>query len=77
LAQNKCGGDPIFDGEAGAKDTFAVATKRGLYFFSYNGQTLDDKRGLFNGNEMAPQICVTFNEENGNFYSGTSTGFIY
>lgn len=31
--QNKCGSDPVFDGETGDGAQFAVATKRGMYFF--------------------------------------------
>lgn len=48
-----------------------------MYFFEYNGQSLDSKRGIFNGNPMAPQIVVTFNADTKTFYSGTSTGDIY
>lgn len=33
LGQNKCGSDPVFDAETGANNVYAVATKRGLWFF--------------------------------------------
>jgi outer membrane protein assembly factor BamB len=33
LGSNNCGSDPIFDGEVGDFNTFAVATKRGMWFF--------------------------------------------
>ncbi len=33
LGTNKCGADPVFDGEAGDNMTYAVATKRGVWFF--------------------------------------------
>jgi outer membrane protein assembly factor BamB len=76
LGQNKCGSDPVFDGEAG-DTTFAVATKRGVYFFEYSDGSLDQKRGIFNGNPMAPQIVITYNSETKSFFSGTSQGDLY
>lgn len=33
MGTNKCGADPVFDGEAGDNTTFAVATRRGMWFF--------------------------------------------
>lgn len=47
LGTNKCGADPIFDGESGDDNTFAVATKRGMWFFEGTG--MDKKKGIFNG----------------------------
>lgn len=37
IGQNKCGADPVFDGESGNNNTFACATKRGVYFFDFDG----------------------------------------
>ena len=37
VGQNKCGSDPIFDGESGNDNYFAVATKRGVQFFHFDG----------------------------------------
>ena len=37
VGQNKCGSDPVFDGESGANNTFACATNRGCYFFHFDG----------------------------------------
>ena len=37
VGQNKCGSDPVFDAESGTGNTFGVATKRGMWFFEYNG----------------------------------------
>lgn len=77
VGQSKCGSDVVFDGEAGANNVYAVAAKRGVYFFEYSGGGLDSKKGLFNGNPMNAQICITYNSETGTFYSGTATGDIY
>ena len=33
VGTNKCGSDPIFDAETGDHNIFAVATKRGIWFF--------------------------------------------
>ena len=60
VGQNKCGSDPIFDGESGNGNTYAVATKRGMWFFDYDGSGLDKKRGIFSGNPMCPMITVTY-----------------
>ena len=38
VGTNKCGSDPVFDGDAGKNGVFAVAAKRGTYFFNYDGQ---------------------------------------
>ncbi len=48
MGTNKCGADPVFDGEAGDNNTYAVATKRGMWFF--DGPGMDKKKGIFNGN---------------------------
>lgn len=77
LGQNKCGSDPIFDGESGNNNTFAVATKRGMWFFDYDGQGLDKKRGIFGGNPMSSMITVTFSPESNCFFSGNAKGSIY
>ena len=49
LGQNKCGSDPVFDADAGDHGAFAVATKRGMWFFQQTGSGLDQKKGIFNG----------------------------
>ena len=77
VGQNKCGSDPVFDGEAGNHNTFAVATKRGMWFFNFEGGQLDKKKGVFNGNPMTSMITVTYSPEQNCFFSGTSKGAIY
>ena len=77
IASGKCGSDPIFDGEAGNQTTFAVATKRGMHFFNYDGNELDKKRGIFGDNPSNPMITVTFSPEHNTFFSGSSKGMIY
>lgn len=52
IGQNKCGSDPVFDGDAGNGGVFAVAAKRGVYFFTYDGSGLDKKKGIFSGHSM-------------------------
>ena len=37
IGQNKCGSDPVFDADSGANNFFGVGTKRGMWFFEYNG----------------------------------------
>lgn len=34
VGENKCGSDPVFDADTGDANTFAVATKRGMWFFN-------------------------------------------
>ena len=77
MASNKCGSDPVFDGEAGNENVFAVATKRGCYFFSYEEGELKKKKGIFNGNPMTSMITITFSPENNCFFTGTAKGAIY
>lgn len=60
IGTNKCGADPIFDGEAGDHNTFAVATKRGVWFFTQEGGGLNQKKGIFNGNEASAMITITY-----------------
>ena len=61
VGQNKCGSDPVFDAESGANNSFAVATKRGMWFFDYDGSQLDKKKGIFNGNPMTTMITCAYN----------------
>lgn len=77
VGQNKCGSDAIFDGESGANNTYAVGTKRGMWFFEFNGSELDKKKGIFSGNPMDTMIAVTYNAEADCFYSGSAKGAIY
>lgn len=44
--KDKCGSDPVFDADGG-DNSFACATKRGVYIFELNGQSLKKRRGLF------------------------------
>lgn len=37
LGMDKCGSDPVFDGESGDDNTYGVATQRGMWFFQYTG----------------------------------------
>jgi len=76
LGQNKCGSDPVFDGETGDNNTYATATKRGIYFFEMGGE-LEKKRGLFSGHDMTSMITITYSPENKCFFSGTAKGSIY
>ena len=48
-----------------------------MWFFEYTGNSLDEKKGLFNGNEMCPMITVTYDYDAKKFYSGTSKGEVY
>lgn len=48
-----------------------------MYFFEYSGNSLDSRRGIFNGNPMTAQIVVAYNSDENCFYSGTSEGDIY
>jgi hypothetical protein len=77
LGQSRCGCDPIFDGETGGSNIFAVTTKRGVYFFELRKNVLDSTRGIFGNHATNPQICITFNSDKNVFYSGSSTGSIY
>ena len=77
LGTNKCGSDPVFDGDAGNGGVFAVAAKRGTYFFTYEGGDLDKKKGIFNGHSMESMITITYNNDSDCFYSGTAKGSIY
>ena len=77
VGQNKCGSDPVFDGDAGANNTFGVATKRGVYIFNFDGNELDKKRGLFGSHSRTSMITITFDAEKNCFYTGTSKGSIY
>jgi len=55
----------------------AVATKRGLTFFSFDGM-LKDKRGMFNGNKMQTMCSVAyFDNDSSKVASGSSSGDIY
>jgi outer membrane protein assembly factor BamB len=38
VGTEKCGSDPVFDADAGANNTFACATKRGVYIFNWDGK---------------------------------------
>lgn len=71
VGQNKCGSDTVFDGDAGTNGTFAVATKRGTYFFDFDGSELNKKKGIFNGNPMKSMITITYNQDGNCFYSGS------
>ena len=77
VGQNKCGSDPVFDGEGGDNGTFACATKRGTYFFDFDGKELDKKRGIFGNNPRNSMITITYDGERKCFYSGTTKGTIY
>ena len=67
----------MFDADAGANNTFACATKRGVYIFNWDGKELDKKRGLFGSNPRTSMITMTYDEENNCFLSGTSKGTVY
>lgn len=56
---------------------YAVATKRGVWFFEQNDGSLDKKKGIFNGHEMTPMITITYDSDTKSFYSGTANGMIY
>lgn len=75
LGKNKCGADPVFDGQTGDNNTFAVATKRTVWFFE--GPSMDKKKGIFNGNEMTAMITITYDYDEKLFYSGTANGCVY
>ena len=77
VGQNKCGSDPVFDGDAGINGTFAVAAKRGTYFFRFEGGELSKNKGIFSGHPMESMITITYNAEKDCFYSGTAKGAIY
>lgn len=77
LGTSKCGADPVFDGDAGNGGVFAVAAKRGTYFFTYEGGGLDKKKGIFNGHSMESMITITYNNDSDCFYSGTAKGSVY
>lgn len=76
IGQNKCGSDPIFDAATG-ENRYAVATKRGMYFFEMKDGQLDKDKGLFNGNPSATMITTTYDPVSKNFLSGTAKGNIY
>lgn len=46
-----------------------------MWFFQ--GPSMEKSKGIFNGNEMAAMITVTYDDEAKIFYSGTSSGNIY
>ncbi len=46
-----------------------------MWFFE--GPSMDKKKGIFNGHEMASMITVTYDSDAKLFYSGTSTGQVY
>ena len=77
VGENKCGSDPVFDADTGDANTFAVATKRGMWFFNLEEGGLDKKKGLFNGNDAEPMITCTYDTDAKCFYSGTAKGHIY
>jgi len=47
VGEDKCGSDPVFDADTGDNNSLGVATKRGVYLFTYDGSKLDKKRCLF------------------------------
>lgn len=63
MGTNKCGSDPIFDAESGDHNTFAVATQRGMWFFSQSSSGLDKQKGIFGSNAMTSMITVTYNND--------------
>jgi hypothetical protein len=63
VGQNKCASDPVFDADTGDNNTFACATKRGVWFFDFNGTSLEKKRGIFNGNAEGSMVTITYNPD--------------
>ncbi len=63
IGENKCGSDPIFDGEAGDDGIFGVATKRGIMFFQMKDGQLDNSKGLFGDNSRQSMITITYNPD--------------
>ena len=63
VGKNKCGSDPVFDGESGDNNTFACATKRGVYFFDFNGSELNKKRGIFGSIPSNAMVTIAYNSE--------------
>lgn len=67
----------MFDAESGKNNTFAVGTKRGMWFFEYDGSELKKNKGIFSGNPMDTMITVAYSDEKNCFYSGSAKGLIY
>jgi WD40 repeat protein len=61
LAKDKCGSDAVIDADTGNNNTFACATKSGLWFFQYTeGEGIKKNRGIFGSNSRNAMCCVTY-----------------